>query len=149
MVVWGLINDVFRSSRERVDHSLTRTRDSYVKMIAAARAEGIEPVLATEVTVPIGSSWTQAPMQILGALLGKESYQSWVNRHVLGTDLWLRELAAAEGLRLLDLQATLANPDGSRRAEFATPDGSHISAAGYAALTAYAVPQLEQQLKAQ
>jgi uncharacterized SAM-binding protein YcdF (DUF218 family)/lysophospholipase L1-like esterase len=148
VVVWGLINDVFRSSRERVDHSLTRTRDSYVKMIAAARAEGIEPVLATEVTVPIGSSWTQAPMQLLGALLGKESYQSWVNRHVLGTDLWLRELAAAEGLRLLDLQATLANPDGSRRAEFATPDGSHISAAGYAALTAYAVPQLEQHLKA-
>jgi uncharacterized SAM-binding protein YcdF (DUF218 family)/lysophospholipase L1-like esterase len=149
VVIWGFINDVFRTSRDKVGDNLERTRRSYVEMIAAARAAGIEPILATEITVPVVMKWSQVPMQLLGAAMGKESYQSWVNRHVLGTDLWLEELAKAEGLQVLDFQRALAKADGSRRAEFATPDGSHISAAGYAALTAYATPRLERHLSGQ
>jgi lysophospholipase L1-like esterase len=126
---------------------MARMRDSYVRMIAAARAAGVEPIIATEITTPTPSGWSTLPARIAGAIRGRESYQAWVNRHVLAGDLWLRELARAEGLQVLDLQAALASTDGARRPEFATPDGSHISPAGYSALTAYASPWLQRHLE--
>jgi lysophospholipase L1-like esterase len=75
--------------------------------------------------------------------MGKTSYQAQVNAHVIETNAWLRELARREGLLLIDLQPQLSDASGMRRTEFASEDGSHIPAAGYAAIAAYAEPLLE------
>ncbi len=52
-----------------------------------------------------------------------------------------------EGLLVLDLQTVLADASGTRRAEFADADGSHIPEHGYAALDRYAVPLLQAHLR--
>ena len=51
VVLWGFINDVFRSPRDRIQQSLARVRTSCAQMVAVARVAGIEPILATEVTM--------------------------------------------------------------------------------------------------
>lgn len=141
VVLWGFINDIFRASDTSA--ALTRARASYERMIVLARANGVEPILATEVTVTTPDSWRETLSSWVGWLRGKESYQAGVNRHVMAMNEWLVQLARREGLQLLDFQATLAGAGGERRREFAQPDGSHISVSGYAAITAYARPILE------
>lgn len=149
VLIWGFINDVFRSPRDKIDQTLELTRDSFTKMIAVARAHGIEVIVATEITVGYKDSWLEAVAGIVGSLMGKESYQQYVNGHVRRTNDWLRDLAKGEGLLLLELDKVLSDAEGDRRKEFATPDGSHISPAGYAALTKYSVPILARHLQAQ
>ena len=146
VVLWGFINDFFRA--DDVARAQTRMRESYTEMIKRARAQGIEPIIATEVTIRPPKSLTESVMALVGSMLGKQSYQDRINQHVLENNRWLRELAQREGLAVLDLQATLADTSGGRRREFATDDGSHISAEGYAALTQYARPILASRLKA-
>jgi lysophospholipase L1-like esterase len=146
VIIWGFINDVFRSDRSAIPATLTRTRESFDKMIAAARSAGIEPVLATEVTIGPKQTWRDTIMGYVGWMLGKESYQQYINSHVAATNAWVRERASRDGLLLLDLEKVLAGPDGMRRPEFSQEDGSHISEAGYSALTAYAGPALERRL---
>jgi hypothetical protein len=41
-------------------------------------------------------------------------------------------------VQLLDLERALRGPNGSRKSEYTAADGTHISPAGYAALTQYA-----------
>ncbi len=146
VVLWGFINDIFRA--DDVQRAMTRTRDSYTEMVKRARANGIEPILATEVTVRPPKTFTQSVMSAVGPLLGKVSYQDRVNEQVIATNRWLRELAQREGLLMLDLHAALADTNGRRRYEFATPDGSHISPEGYEALTVYARPLLADRFRA-
>ena len=86
-------------------------------------------------------------MSMVGPLFGKQSYQDRVNGHVIEGNQCLRELAHREDLLVLDLQGALADTDGRRRREFATDDGSHISAQGYEALTNYARPILASRLR--
>jgi hypothetical protein len=81
---------------------------------------------------------------LIGRLRGKEGYQDVINRHVLGLNQWMAETAAREGLLLLQFQAVLSEPNGRRRLVFAESDGSHVTEAGYEALTAYALPLLEE-----
>jgi uncharacterized SAM-binding protein YcdF (DUF218 family)/lysophospholipase L1-like esterase len=146
VIIWGFINDIFRTSREGVDPAVTRARQSFVEMIGRARQHGIEPILATEVTIRSRDSWLDPIRSLLGSLRGKEGYQDWVNRHVRSTNDWMRELARREGLLLLDIEPVLSDSDGRRRKAFATEDGSHIPKAGYDAITAYASPILERHL---
>jgi hypothetical protein len=47
-----------------------------------------------------------------------------------------------ENCRVLDFEAVFASDDGTRKPEYAAEDGSHISQAGYDALTAYAAREL-------
>jgi hypothetical protein len=115
-------------------------------MIERGRANGIEPILATEVTVRGRLELREDAMALVGRLLGKQSYQMYVNRHVLDTNVWLREVARQQSLLLLDLQPQIAGPDGTRRREYSRPDGSHISSAGYETLTRYALPILNSHL---
>ena len=61
---------------------------------------------------------------------------------MLAINQWLREVGGQEGLLILDFQRTLADAHGRRGREYATEDGSHLTAAGYDALTTYAVPIL-------
>jgi lysophospholipase L1-like esterase len=148
VLLWGFINDVFRAPVPDVDGVLARTRQSYQEMIRLARAHGIEPIVATEVTVRPPASWTNTVASWIGWLRGKRAYQDQINDHVLATNRWLADLAAKEGLLLLDFQAVLAEDGGRRRAEFTREDGSHITPAGYDVLTAYARPVLEKRLAA-
>jgi lysophospholipase L1-like esterase len=146
VVLWGFINDVFRA--EDIDRSMARVRDSYMKMIARARASGIEPILATEVTIRPPDTWIESITAWVGGLMGKESYQSRINRQVMSMNAWLVDLAAREGILVLDLHDALAEEGGQRRREFIEEDGSHITPDGYAALTQYATPILNQHFAA-
>jgi uncharacterized SAM-binding protein YcdF (DUF218 family)/lysophospholipase L1-like esterase len=146
VILWGFINDVFRA--QDVHQALARVRESYTRMIALARQHGIEPVIATEVTIRPPASWTNALASMVGAIRGKQSYQDGINQHVISTNRWLVDVARQEGLLLLDLQSAIAEGGGRRRPEYTQDDGSHISGAGYDALTAYALPVLEKHFAA-
>lgn len=147
VIVWGFINDVFRAPRDGVDPALERARNSIVRMVQIARQNGIEPILATEVTVRPPDTFGERLAGLAGRLLGKTSYQARINSHVTATNQWMREFAAREEVLLLDLERALSGPDGMRRPEFAADDGSHISPAGYDALKTYAVPILRHRFE--
>lgn len=143
VIIWGFINDIFRSDRAQIDPTLKRTRDSIRAMVEMARKAGVTPILATEVTIRGKAGWSEALESLIGRMLGKPSYQDYVNEHVSEINHWIRELASKEGVRLLDLELVLADSQGVRRKDLSKPDGSHISAQGYEALTQY----LESQVK--
>jgi len=147
VIVWGYINDVFRAPRDRMDEALGRARVSVETMVSQARAAGVTPIVATEVTIAPKNEWGEYLASWLGWALGKQSYQDYINGRVREVNDWLRAYAAREHLLVLDLEPVLADGTGRRRREFAKPDGSHITPGGYAALTAYAVPRLEEYLR--
>ena len=141
VILWGFINDIHRSQGS-MDETLRRARESYVRMIDLAKAQGIEPIVATEVSIRPVAGLKETLMDWVGSMLGKTSYQDQINKHVAATNAWLVDYARQQNLLVLDFNATLRDDSGRRRPEFAKPDGSHIPAAGYAALTAYSRPLL-------
>lgn len=142
VIIWGFINDVFRSDRAQIDQTLRRTRESLLAMVELARKSGIMPILATEVTIRSKDGWSETFESMIGRILGKSSYQDYINSHVVETNRWISDTATREGILLLELGAVLADPQGVRRKEFAQPDGSHISKRGYEALTQYTEDRL-------
>jgi lysophospholipase L1-like esterase len=137
VILWGFINDIFRAPQDQLGAARKRILDSYSQMITLSTAAGITPVIATEVPIrgPAGfSNWLAS---IVGRLRGKTSYQSMINRHVLETNADLKKLASMHSVAVLDFYSVLSDEDGMRRYEFATEDGSHLSAAAYAELTEY------------
>ena len=149
VIVWGFINDIFRAAPGDLEAAQSRVRDSYTRMHALARTHGIEMIVATEVTVRPADTWSELVLGPIGWMLGKESYSDRINVQVMETNRWLTTFAKEEHLLLLDLRQTLAEPAGRRRKVYAAADGSHISPAGYDALSAYAGPLLESHLRAQ
>ncbi len=143
VIIWGFINDVFRSDQAQIGQTLKRTCESIVAMVTLARKAGITPILATEVTIRGKEGWSESLQALIGSLLGKLSYQDYVNGHVRETNRWLRDLANREGVLLLDLETALADQQGIRRKELSQPDGSHISQKGYEVLTRYAEERLK------
>jgi lysophospholipase L1-like esterase len=121
-----------------VESARSRVRESFTRIIQLARTHGIEPIVATEVTVRQPASLVEDAKTLAGWVLGRQSYRDYINREVVEQNRWLREYAACEGIFLLDFQSVLAEGSGKRRKAYAAPDGSHISPAGYDALTAYA-----------
>jgi lysophospholipase L1-like esterase len=146
VIIWGFINDIYRSPRQEIQRAQGRIRDSFQQMVALSKQHGIEPIVATEVTIRHRNTWRESVLSTIGSWLGRTGYQDYVNEHVLDTNRWLREFADQEGLLLLDLQPQLSRDDGVRRPEYAADDGSHISAAGYRALSEYASPVLHGHL---
>lgn len=148
VIIWGLINDITRAPADSMDETLAGIRDHYTTMVARARQHGIEPVLATEVTLgPTSGVMMEAIGALVGRLRGRVSYQDRINAQVVAANRWLRELADREGLLLLHLQSALAGEHNRRQRPFTKPDGSHITPEGYDALTAYALPILEEFLR--
>jgi uncharacterized SAM-binding protein YcdF (DUF218 family)/lysophospholipase L1-like esterase len=147
VVLWGFANDVFRAPRERIADSMARMHASFIEMIARARAHGIEPIIATEVTIRAPNTWSDWAMSWVGWVLRKTSYQEYVNGHILAQNAWLRDTAKQQGLLLLDLQPVVAEASGARGRAYAQADGSHISEAGYEALAAYVNPRLAVHFK--
>ena len=149
VVIWGFINDVFRSKPDQMDKTLARMQSSVTGMVAASRAAGIEPILATEVTIRGKDTWSDWFGSWAGWAMGKEGYQAYINKHVLAGNQWLRDYAAREGLLLLDLQPAVSDDTNWRKKAYANEDGSHITPAGYAELSRHAVPRLASHLGAQ
>lgn len=146
VILWGFINDIHRAPKDRIDAAVTRARESFVAMVAKARAAGIEPIIATELPIRPVDTWGEWAAGWLGWAMGKTSYQAVVNARVAETNAWLRDLARKEGLLLIDLAPQLSDASGMRRKEFASEDGSHIPPAGYAAIAAYAEPLVDAHL---
>lgn len=146
VVIWGFINDIFRSQGP-----IERTRDmayaNTVTLVNRSFASGIVPVLATEVPITTPDRWSDRFMGLIGRLRGRESYQTHINSQVRIVNERLRRLARERGILLLDFEKTFGGSDGYRMRAYATEDGSHISAAGYEALTQYAAPLLAQLAK--
>lgn len=135
VIIWGFINDIFRSTPEELDKKLIRSRENLIAMIDKAHGKGIIPILATEVTLPASDNWLDQIAAWVGTLRGKKSYQDYINGHVIEMNQWLRRVATERKLTLLDFEKTLADENGRRRIEYTTQDGTHLSPKAYAALT--------------
>ncbi len=134
VLIWGFINDIFRSEPEELKEKLVRSRENLRSMVDKARSKGIVAILATEVTLPASTGWAAW----LGELRGKQGYREYINGHVIEMNQWIRALAAEKKLVVLDFEKVLADQDGSRKREFTTEDGTHLSVKAYEALTRYA-----------
>jgi len=141
VLIWGFINDIFRTDLDRAEVRLERSREDYLRMIELAREAGIHPVLVTEITMAKSPGLVNALRYWFDGLRGKASYAERVNRHIMAMNAWIREHAAVNDIPVLDFERVFADADGWRRPAFATEDGSHISTEGYAALTAYVEQQ--------
>lgn len=142
VLIWGHVNNITRSSPERIAAAKSAARGHYTEMLQQARAAGIEVIFATEVP------WTEPTGMLnelrgwIGQLRGKQSYAERVSAHVRDLNDFLRDLAKRDGLVLLDFERVFAPDRGTRKPEFGAEDGSHISKAGYEALSAYANREL-------
>ena len=135
VIIWGFINDIFRSTPEEVDKKIVRTRENLMSMIDKAQSKGIVPVLATEVTLPVPDGWLDQIANWIGTLRGKKSYQDYINAYVIEMNHWLRRVAVEKKLTVLDFEKVLADENGRRKIEYTTQDGTHLSPKAYAALT--------------
>jgi uncharacterized SAM-binding protein YcdF (DUF218 family)/lysophospholipase L1-like esterase len=143
VVIWGFVNDLTQADLRDAEPVLARIRESYTRMLRQARDAGIEPIVATEVSLGEHDSWRNTIFGWIGAIRGKTSYQDLVNGHLAAINQWLTGMARQEGLLVLDLNAVLAGNQGRRRAEFVGEDGSHLTEEAYRALTEYGQPILE------
>jgi len=137
VIIWGHINDIFRAPGGDMSAGARKAKDNLRQMIERARGAGIETIVATEITMSRPPGFMEWAAGIAGKLLGKKSYQERVNDQVRDVNEFLRRQAAQQGLQVLDFERAMDNGEGFRRPEFSTPDGSHISQAGYDRLTAY------------
>lgn len=142
VVIWGLINDVFRSPAGEMSATEEQVKANYLAMIDMAMANGIKVVLASEVTMGPKAGFSEWIRGVVGRARGKVSYQERINANVSRINLWLRETSQQKGLTFLDFEKVLAGDNGMRLSEYCQPDGSHISDLGYSALTEYARPIL-------
>ena len=147
VLIWGFINDIHRSKREDIQSTILRAKDSIKEMVKLSKSKGTVPILGTEVTIRHANKLTENLMGWVGSLLGKENYQDYVNKHVIAVNQWIKEFAGKEGILLLDFQPALSDNKGVRKKEFATPDGSHISAEGYEKMTSYVKEKMDKEYK--
>lgn len=142
VIIWGFINDIFRSERSEMETTIEKTKSAYLEMIARAREHGIQPVLATEVTMSRRPGIKESVLAFVGRIAGKTSYQDYINSQVIAVNEWLKEIAAQQDLVLLDLQSLLADGDIMRKTEYAQDDGSHLTDAAYRVIAEYMGTQL-------
>jgi lysophospholipase L1-like esterase len=147
VIIWGFINDIHRTKREEIAAAMARARESTEEMVRLARVNGIQPILATEVTIRGKDDLRSTLAGWVGVILNKTSYQDYVNGHVLETNHWIREFARENRIPLLDFQPLIADEKGFRKKEFATEDGTHISEAAYEKLTHHAKEVFSSLLK--
>jgi lysophospholipase L1-like esterase len=147
VIIWGFINDIFRSKRENIVAAKERAKNSFKEMVRLSVENGIIPILTTEVTVRGKDSWKETIGAWIGGLTGKKSYQDYINQNVLEMNQWIRDYAKENELLLLDLQPVIADNKGKRKKEYATEDGSHISDKGYEKLTKYATKVLNEHFR--
>lgn len=138
VIIWGFINDIFRSDADKMEDAKDRIKQSYKEMLAMAQDHNINVILATEISVREPKGALNRVAGLVGRMMGKTSYQTMINQHVSEINDWLRVYAESNQLVLFDFQAALADSDGQRRAEYATDDGSHVTTEAYVALSKFA-----------
>jgi acyl-CoA thioesterase-1 len=138
VIIWGHINNIHRAPAGGMQAAKDRALANIREMTRRARDQGIKVILATEVTLSEARGFGNWLARAVGSLRGKQSYAAMINGHVRDVNGALRALAKEQGLGLLDFEKALDDGDGFRNSDYTREDGSHISAAGYAALTAYA-----------
>lgn len=143
VLIWGHINNVHRAPPGGIEATKEKAKADYREMVRLARENGIEVILATEVTVSEAVGLTNRLVAFINNLRGKQNYTAWVNEHVRDVNAWLRTYAREQGLRLWDFEKVFDDGEGFRKLEYSSEDGTHISPAGYAALTDYAQAQLK------
>ncbi|WP_197493373.1 GDSL-type esterase/lipase family protein [Woeseia oceani] len=143
VLIWGFINDIFRAEPGKMEETKQRIQSGYKAMVAAAEKEGIEVILATEVSIRGEAGFANWAASVIGDILGKTSYQSMINGHVKEVNIWLKDFARSKGITVLDFESLLADSDGTRKSEFAVDDGSHLTAAAYATMSKYTQDALQ------
>ena len=143
VLIWGHVNNISRAAPDRIEAAKLAARRDFDAMLKLAQSADIEVILATEVPWTERSGILETLYGWYAALRGKTSYAARVSAHVEEVNEYLRTLARRENLRLLDFGRAFANEAGTRKAEFGAEDGSHITAAGYAALSTYARKELQ------
>ena len=142
VMIWGHYNDIVRASADKMAAAKQRAQDNYRWMTEQARAAGIEVILVTELTIPIADTLKEKAMALIGSVRGKQDYRTQKNEQIKAVNVWLREYAAAQKLKLLDLERALDSGNGTRKVEYTREDNSHVSPAGYQAITRYVAGQL-------
>ena len=147
VLIWGHINnitqaDIVGASAGRIEAVKVAARADYLAMLQQARAANVEVILATEIPMAEPAGLVNEARALVGHLLGKRSYADQVNTQVRDLNTFLRQLASREKLRLLDFEKILAPDGGARKPDYATEDHSHVTTAGYQALTRYAAAEL-------
>lgn len=143
VLIWGHINNIHRAPGGNYPAALERIKADYLQMISKARAAGIRPILATEVTLSEAVGLKGRLAAFVGKLRGKTGYAAKINAPVRAANEWLRQYARAEKIQVLDIEKLMDDGEGFRNTDYTSDDGTHISAEGYAALTAYAQKELK------
>jgi lysophospholipase L1-like esterase len=142
VLIWGHINNIHRAPGGDYAAAQERIKADYLQMIAKARAAGIRPILATEVTLSEAVGFMGHVAAFVGKLRGKTGYAARINPPVRAVNDWLREHARAEKIQVLDVEKLMDDGDGYRDTDYTSDDGTHISPEGYTALTALAQREL-------
>jgi acyl-CoA thioesterase-1 len=142
VMIWGHYNDIVRASDDKMAAAKQKAQDNYRWMTEQARAAGITVILVTEITIPIPDTLKENAMAWIGGLLGKQDYRSKKNEQIKAVNVWLRDYARAQNIKLIDLETALDSGNGTRKVEYTRDDNSHVSPAGYQAITQYVVAQL-------
>lgn len=142
VMIWGHYNDIVRASADKMAAAKQKAQDNYRWMTEQARAAGIEVILVTEITIPIPDTLKENAMAWVAGLLGKQDYRSQKNEQIKAVNAWLRDYARSQNIKLLDLETALDSGNGTRKVEYAREDNSHVSPAGYQAITRYVAAQL-------
>ena len=137
VLIWGHTNDFLRAPAHQYAATKLRVMHSYRQMIAQARAAQTTIILATDITLPTALTWREWIPALFAWIRGKESFQARINREVRSVNDWLRITAAQENIPLLELERALNDAHGGRKLEYTQDDRSHLSAAGYTAITQY------------
>lgn len=145
VLIWGHINNYTRTTPDRYGAAKAAAQAHYRDMVAAAQAAGIEVILATEIPRGEATGLVNWAVALVGRTRGKSSYAQQVNVQVFEVNQFIRRLATEKRLRLLDFASVFDNGDGGRPADYTLPDLSHVTPAGYAALTRYTVTELARQ----
>jgi lysophospholipase L1-like esterase len=142
VMIWGHYNDIVRASADKMAAAKQKAQDNYRWMTEQARAAGIEVILVTEITIPIPDTLKENAMAWVAGLLGKQDYRSQKNEQIKAVNAWLRDYARSQNIKLIDLETALDSGNGTRKVEYAREDNSHVSPAGYQAITRYVAAQL-------
>lgn len=145
VLIWGHINNITQTGfgdAAKLAAVKKSAKDDYLWMLQQARAAGIDVILATEIPLAEPTGFVNSAVAFVNGLRGKQSYATQVNREVRELNAFVRQLATREQVVLLDFEKVFAPEGGARKPEYAQEDHSHVTPAGYQALTRYAVAEL-------
>jgi lysophospholipase L1-like esterase len=137
VLIWGHINDIFRAPNGDMQAAASRATRNLAEMTSRASQAGIRVIIATEVTLNRPEGFMEWIGQTAAALRGKQTYQERINHHVRVVNEFVRSHAREKGFLLLDFEKVFDDGAGFRKSSYARRNDTHISEAGYAALTEY------------